>query len=142
MLLGPRDRPLRSVYWTLKVEGWSHALLNSGLQTAGDLSFGEQINVAFADFIAGRPLTSGVTRCDPPAGEGIWKLHTPDIRYFGVCIAPQNLVLLEAELKRNLVAGSVLTTKKMASRAVQHRKILGIKDWHNGDIRSAFPSAR
>lgn len=140
--LGPRDKFVRSIFWTNELASWCNELASSQEKPSGILSFGEQINLAFADFIAGRPLASGVTRCDPPTGEGIWKLHTPDIRFFGWCDQPQTLVIVNAELKRRLVSEYGLTTKKMAMRAVAIRRSLGIKAWQSGDIRTAFPTAR
>ena len=140
MVLGPRDLPLRALYWTPGVSSWCQQLVQSGEVASGMLSYELQLNQAFADFVSGRPLASGLTRTEPPRNGGIWKLHTPNIRLFGWCVEPQTLVLAACEKASVLKAAGKPRYKDLAVHATVERRRLNFKDWHIGDIRSAFPA--
>jgi hypothetical protein len=142
VVLGPRDEPKRSLYWTPSVKRWCENA--DGSQHADDsmLAPKEELNQAFADFVSGRPLAGGFTRCDPPAGQGIWKLHTNRIRLFGWCVEPQCMVITHVEWAGVLKAHGKPTYRELAQEVVKQRRLLGFRDYHNGDIRSAFPASR
>lgn len=139
--LGPREYPVRSLYWLPGVMRWCEAADASAERPQAILSPSQEINQSFADFVSGRPLAGGFTRCSPPAGEGVWKLHTPSIRFFGWCVEAQHLVLTGAEWKHVLASGGSPTYSEMSRAVVQTRNLLGFRDYHAGDIRSAFPTS-
>lgn len=141
VVLGPRDQRNRSVFWTVGLRNACEDLIGGTVRHRSILSYAEQLNQMVVDFVSGRPLAGGLTRCDPPKGEGIWKIHTPDLRLFGWCDCPQVLVLAEVELKANLARPGSPTYPELARRAAATRRRLGFGDWHVGDIRTAFPAS-
>ena len=141
--LGPRDDHVRSLYWVPGVRRWCEEV-DSHTQrpaAAAMLAPSAELNQAFADFVAGKPLTGGFTRCSPPAGEGVWKLHTPHMRLFGCCIEPQSLVLTRCEWAHIIKGDGPPSYNELARAVVADRKLLGFNDCHVGDIRSAFPAS-
>ena len=98
VILGPRDQKNRRLFWTAEFEQWARQICETH-RSRSIASSAEQLNIMFADFISGRPLTSGLARCDPPKGEGIWRLKTPDFRLYGWAIDNQAMVLAYGELK-------------------------------------------
>lgn len=138
--LGPRDQVYRRLYWTAEFETWCRQSFASARQSSL-ATIPEQLNQAFADFISGRPMT-GMTRCDPPSGQAIWKPHTPDLRLFGWVDEPQCVVLAAGELARVLKSPGPPTYTEVAKKVVKIRKDLGFKDWIYGEHSRAFPAAR
>jgi hypothetical protein len=142
VVLGPRDEQKRLLYWAPTVRRWCENANSVQHSDNSMLSINEELNQAFADFVSGRPLAGGFTRCEPPTGEGVWKLHTARIRLFGWCVEPQCMVLTHAEWAGTLKAPGPPTYLGLAQEVVRYRKSLGFRDYYNGDIRSAFPASR
>lgn len=138
--LGPRDSLSRSLYWVPGVKRWCDNADTSSARPKSMLSPSSEINQAFADFVSGKPLAGGFTRCDPPAGEGVWKLHTAHVRFFSWCVEPQCLVLTGAEWKHMLKGKASPTYAELSRNAVKVRNLMGFSDYYAGDIRSAFPA--
>lgn len=123
--LGPRDQAQRMLFWTNEFEQWAR-------QTAADIksrslvTIPEQLNLAFAEFVSGRPLSSGLAKCDPPKGEGIWRLKTPDLRLYGWADSPQCMVLALGEQKKIIAALGPPKDRDLGRAAVKERKRLGL----------------
>jgi hypothetical protein len=132
--------PNRRLFWTTDFEQWSREICKAA-QARSVLTLPEQFNVAFADFIAGRPLTSGLARCDPPKGGGIWRLKTPDLRLYGWADAPHCMVLAVGELVSVLKAPGPPKDRDIGRLAVNVRKQLGL-DCIYGERYDIFPASR
>lgn len=139
--LGPRDQRNRLLYCTGEFDAWLWNLIANSHTTRGTLSIPEQLNSVFADFVSGRPLTSGITRCDPPKGEGIWRLKTPDLRLYGWADAPQCMVLAIGERKSVLKAPGFPRDKDLGKAVVAVRRKLGLSHVI-GQQYEIFPAAR
>jgi hypothetical protein len=98
VILGPRDQKNRRLFWTVEFEEWARQICATH-RSRTLASASEQLNIMFADLISGRSLTSGLARCDPPRGEGIWRLKTPDFRLYGWALEPHTMILAFGELK-------------------------------------------
>ena len=94
---------------------------------------------AFADFIVGRPMT-GMTKCDPPRGQGVWRLKTPDLRLYGWAPVHQTMVIAAGELKRTLILPGPPKDRDLGKLVVSERKRLGFSDWKFGDVAHVFPA--
>lgn len=138
VLLGPRDQQYRQLFWTKEVSRWLDDY--SDLPTRSLVSLPLQANQAFADFISGRPMT-GMTKCDPPAGEGVWKLKTPDLRIFGWAFDINAMILGGIELKRTLLAPGPPKDKHVGKAVVLVRRRLLFDGFITGEIFSVFPKA-
>jgi hypothetical protein len=138
VLLGPRDQRFRSLYWTKGAFTWWQSV--STLPSRSLSSFPEQLNQAFADFIAGRPMT-GMTKCDPPRGEGIWRLKTPDLRLYGWAPSQNTLILASGELKQVLAKPGPPKDRDLGRVVVSTRRGLGCSSWIVGEIYNVFPRA-
>lgn len=138
VLLGPREQRFRRLLWSREVSEWWESV--KGLSSSSLATLPEQLNQAFAEFIAGRPMT-GMTKCDPPKGQGIWRLKTPDMRLYGWAPASQTLVLLAAELKRNLVKPGPPKDRDLGVLVVQRRRAFRCETVIFGDVSSVFPRA-
>lgn len=141
ILLGPRDHRFRWLYWTREFSEWctkvSKASAPPGVSLA---SPAEQLNQAFADFVAGRPLT-GMTKCDPPKGQGIWRLKTPDLRLYGWADEAQVLILARGEYKHVLKAPGPPKDRHMGSAVASRRRSWSVSTWVTGEIYDVFPRA-
>lgn len=140
VLLGPRDQRLRRLFWTKDFDQWCrHASLappsNRSLATVA-----EQLNQSFAEFVAGRPLT-GMTKCDPPRGEGIWRLKTPDLRLYGWADEPQTMILARGEFKQALLRPGPPNDRLLGRETVAIRRRLSVQDWMIGELYDIFPRA-
>lgn len=129
---------MRRLYWTAGFEQWCRAIILSGTRSTSIAMHDEQLNQAFADFVTGRPLT-GMTKCDPPRGQAIWKLKTPDFRLFGWADEPQCMVLVAAELKKILMAPGPPKDRHLGAQVVAERRRLGFAKWTYGEIFNVFP---
>lgn len=138
--LGPRDQPMRRLYWTADFEQWCRNVIQTNTPSPTKAAIDEQLNQAFADFVAGRPLT-GMTKCDPPKGQAIWRLKTPDLRLYGWADGSQCLVLVAGELKRTLALPGPPKDRHLGARVVVIRKELGFERWTYGEIFNVFPKA-
>ena len=138
VLLGPRDQRFRRLYWTKGASTWW--LTVSMLPSRSLASLPEQLNQAFADFIAGRPMT-GMTKCDPPRGEGIWRLKTPDLRLYGWAPCQNALIVAAGELKQVLAKPGPPKDRDLGRVVVASRKQLGVSKWMIGEIYDVFPRA-
>lgn len=138
VLLGPRDQAYRQLFWTRDVCEWLYQHRN--LTTRSLATIPEQANQAFADFIVGRPMI-GMTKCDPPKASGVWRLKTPDLRFYGWAPGSQTLVIVAAELKRELLKPGPPRDKDLGRRVMTIRKEFGITAWINGEIFNVFPRA-
>lgn len=135
--LGPRDQPNRQLYWTTEFELWCRQ--NCGSEQRGIASLAEQLNAAFADFVSGRPLSSGLARCDPPRAGGIWRLKTPGLRLYGWADSPQCMVLAAGELTSIIKAPGPPKDKDLGKIAVERRKRLGLECIY-GERFEIFPA--
>lgn len=141
VLLGPRDQCLRRLYATEGFVKWCQTVtLQAESRTL--LSIPEQLNQAFADYVSGRPLTSGITRCDPPRGQGIWRLKTPDLRLYGWAHEPQCLILAKGELKTVLLMPGPPKDKHLGQDVVRIRRQLKFSEWKVGVLSVVFPACR
>lgn len=138
VMLGPRDQRFRRLYWTKEFHQWWVTVEH--LPSRSIVGMTDQLNQAFADFISGRPMT-GMARCDPPTGEGVWKIKTPDLRLFGWAPEKQVLVLAAGELKRVLRLPGPPRDKDLGKTVVQRRRKLGVTIWVNGDLPNVFRRA-
>lgn len=138
--LGPRDMPNRQLLWTRAFESWSRGACLSDLRSSS-ATIAEQLNTAFADFVSGRPLTSGLARCDPPKGEGLWRLKTPDLRLYGWADDVQCMVLAVGEFVSVVKAPGPPRDRDLGRATVSERRRLqlGFKYGERFDI---FPTAR
>lgn len=136
--LGPRDQKHRQLFWTSEFEAWCRQTAER-TDARGLVSFGGQLNIAFADFVSGRPLTSGLARCDPPKGEGIWRLKTPDLRLYGWADDLQCMVLCLGELKRVIAAPGPPKDRDLGKQAATVRKGLKL-EWKPGERYQVFPA--
>jgi hypothetical protein len=138
VILGPRDQKNRRLFWTTEFEQWSrHTCATFESKTLA--TAGEQLNIMFSDFISGRPLTSGLARCDPPKGEGIWRLKTPDLRLYGWADEPQSMVLAVGELKSVISRPGPPKDKDLGKQAVSVRLRLEL-DYKLGERYELFPA--
>lgn len=139
--LGPRDQCLRRLYVTEGFVKWcASGVLTTKTRTL--LSLPEQLNQAFADFVSGRPLSSGLTKCDPPRGEGLWRIKTPDLRLYGWADDAQCMILACGELKSVLVKPGPPRDRDKGREVVQIRKSLGFVEWKSGERYVVFPACR
>lgn len=138
VLMGPRDQRFRRLYWTKDASRWWQSV--SELPSRSLASLPEQLNQAFADFIVGRPMT-GMTKCDPPRGQGIWRLKTPDLRLYGWAPCNNAMVLAAGELKQRLAQPGPPKDRDMGRLVVATRRHLGFKHWMSGEIYDVFPRA-
>lgn len=139
VILGPRDQPNRLLYWTKEFEEWC-AQASKKPNSRSLLSIGDQLNLIFAEFIGGRALSSGLARCDPPKGEGIWRLKTTDLRLYGWADAKQTMVLSIGEFKSIVSAPGFPKDRDLGRLAVRNRKELGLEYIH-GERYDLFPTA-
>ena len=138
VILGPRDQKNRLLYWTPELEAWCRQI-TATVRSRSLLSLSEQINLVFAEFISGRPMTSGLARCDPPKGEGIWRLKTTDVRLYGWAPARHTMILAAGELKTVLVAPGPPRDRDVGRRAVKVRSTFGLP-FINGERYDLFPA--
>lgn len=138
--LGPRDEVHRLLYWTKDFEQWCLRIETLGVARSY-VSLPEQLNQAFADFISGRPLT-GLTRCDPPKGQGIWRLKTPDLRLYGWADEPQCFILAAGEFKSVLAQPGPPKDKDLGKVVVSVRRKFSVTEWVIGDQPRIFPATR
>jgi hypothetical protein len=138
VLLGPRDQSFRRLFWTKDACKWWHSV--SALPSRSLASLPEQLNQAFADFIVGRPMT-GMTKCDPPRGQGIWRLKSPDLRLYGWAPSQNAMIVAAGELKQRLAQPGPPKDRDMGKLVVNARKRLGFADWITGEIYNVFPRA-
>jgi len=85
---------------------------------------------------------TGMTKCDPPKGGGVWKLHTPDLRLFGWPPTQNALILAAGEFKRALKGRGSPTYVELGKQVVNKRKQLRLGEALYGEIYSIFPRAR
>jgi hypothetical protein len=123
VILGPRDQRNRRLFWTSEFEKWARYISDSH-RSKTIASTGEQLNIMFADFITGRPLTGGLARCDPPKGEGIWRLKTPDFRLYGWALEKHTMILAYGEFKSVLRKPGPLATRTTGARPLQSANLL------------------
>jgi hypothetical protein len=138
--LGPRDQRQRQLFWTTEFETWSRLVAGQN-GARGVATFAEQLNTAFADFISGRPLTSGLARCDPPKGEAIWRLKTPDLRLYGWADDFQCMVLACGELVKIIKAPGSPRDRDLGKNALGARRKLKLGCVY-GERYEIFPAAR
>jgi hypothetical protein len=138
VILGPRDQRNRRLFWTTEFEKWSR-LICASHKSKSFASTSEQLNIMFADFVSGRPLTSGLARCDPPRGEGIWRLKTPDLRLFGWADQHHTMVLAVGELKSVIAAPGPPKDSDLGKQAVMIRRALGLY-YVRGERYEIFPA--
>lgn len=138
VLMGPRDLSMRRLYWTMDFERWCRTITQLATPSPTKAGLDEQLNQAFADFVAGRPLT-GMTKCDPPKGQALWRLKTPDLRLYGWADEAQCLVLVTGELKKVLMLPGPPKDKDLGVSVVAIRKRLGFLQWTYGEIFDVFP---
>jgi hypothetical protein len=138
VILGPRDQVNRRLFWTAEFDEWCTQICREP-QTRTLASIPEQLNVAFADFVSGRPLTSGLARCDPPRGEGIWRLKTPDLRLYGWADEAHCMVLAHGERKSVINAPGPPKDKDMGRLVVRCRKDLRLR-YAIGERYDIFPA--
>lgn len=138
--LGPRDLPMRRLYWTAEFEKWCRTIIQSQGRSRTKATLDEQLNQAFADFVTGRPLT-GMTKCDPPKGQAIWRLKTPDLRLYGWADEPQCMVLVAGEFKSTLMLPGPPKDRHLGAIVVAKRKSLGFSQWTYGEIFNVFPKS-
>jgi hypothetical protein len=138
VLLGPRDQRFRTLYWTKDASTWWQSV--SALPSRSLVSLPEQLNQAFADFIVGRPMT-GMTKCDPPRGQGVWRLKTPDLRLYGWAPSQGVMIIAAGELKQRLAAPGPPKDRDLGNLVVAARKTLGFSSWTSGEIYHVFPRA-
>jgi hypothetical protein len=129
---------MRRLFWSEDFEEWCRRQSKLPPLSASRASFGEQINQAFADFIAGRPLT-GMTKCDPPRGQALWRLKTPDLRLYEWADEPQCMILVAGELKQTLALPGFPKDRDMGKQVVAARRSMGFDDWKYGEIFDVFP---
>lgn len=136
--LGPRDLPMRRLYWNAEFEQWCRTIIQSQGRSVTKAALDEQLNQAFADFVTGRPLT-GMTKCEPPRGQAIWRLKTPDLRLYGWADEPQCMVLVAGAFKANLLLPGPPKDRHLGATVVAKRKSLGFSQWTYGEIFDVFP---
>ena len=136
--LGPRDNIFRRMFWTTECEQWCMEIIGSQPHQPSKFPYDQQLNQAFADFVTGRPLT-GMTKCDPPKGQALWRIKTPDLRLYGWAPAQQTLILCCAELKSVLKKPGPPKDKDLGNRVVAQRKDLGLNKPVYGEIYDVFP---
>lgn len=84
---------------------------------------------------------TGMTKCDPPRGQGIWRLRSPDLRLYGWAPAQNVMVIAAGELKQRLLQRGPPTDRDMGKLVVARRKSLGFTEWLSGEIYDVFPRA-
>ena len=135
--LGPRDMPMRRLFVTKAFEQWS---INLPAKHSGHRRLvspkAELMNIA-TEFVAGKKIITFIRRVNPPAGEGIIKMHTTSFRLFGWAPAPQALVLARGAWVDE-THGSHNMTREIAKQVVRDRKGLGLKDWEKGEFYEIF----
>lgn len=138
VILGPRDQRNRQLFWTPEFQIWCReiALRNDA---RGMLSYGAQLNLAFSEFVSGRPMSSGLARCDPPTGEGIWRIKTTDLRLYGWADDLHCMVLAVGELKRTIMKPGPPKDRHLGVQAVEARRQLNL-DWKRGERYEIFPA--
>jgi hypothetical protein len=138
VILGPRDQRNRRLFWTKRFEKWCRDICQSP-GTRSLVSIPEQLNIAFAEFISGRPLSSGLARCDPPTGEGIWRLKTPDLRLYGWADEPHCMILTVGEFKSVIAAPGAPKDRHLGQQAVEERRELKL-GFISGERFEIFPA--
>ena len=138
--LGPRDQTFRRLFWTKEFERWCHTIIADEIKTRSIAAIDEQLNQAFADFVAGRPMT-GMTKVDPPRGEGLWKFKTPDLRLYGWADDINCMILVAGEYKRILAAPGPPKDRHLGAIVVGTRKDFCFTEWKYGEIYEVFPKA-
>lgn len=138
VLLGPRDQVQRLLYWTKDLEEWSRKVCQEA-QSRSLLTIPEQLNLVFSEFVSGRPMSSGLAKCDPPKGGGIWRLKTTDLRLYGWADAPHCMVLAKGELKKVLVAPGPPKDRHLGKQAVETRRSLRLSCAY-GERYDLFPA--
>jgi hypothetical protein len=139
VILGPRDQVNRRLYWTTDFEQWCKQIC-AYPDTHSLASIPEQLNIAFADFITGRPLSSGLARCDPPKGQGLWRLKTPDLRLYGWADAAQCMILAVGERKQVIAAPGYPKDRDLGRQAADIRTKLQLECVY-GERYTIFPAA-
>ena len=135
--LGPRDMPMRRLFITKAFEKWSINLPAKHSRKLRLLSpKAELMNIA-TEFVAGKKVITFIRRVNPPAGEGIIKLHTTSFRLFGWAPAPQALILARGAWVDE-THGPHNKTKELAKQVVHDRKHLGLDDWEKGELYEIF----
>ncbi len=138
--LGPRDQTFRRLFWTRGFERWCLKIIADEITTRSIAGVDEQINKAFADFVTGRPMT-GMTKVDPPRGQGLWKFKTPDLRLYGWADDINCMIFAAGEYKRVLAAPGPPKDKHLGTEVVKIRKAHSFNEWKYGEIYDVFPSA-
>jgi len=136
VLLGPRDQRFRRLFWTKDAFTWWQTVATLPSRSLATLP--EQLNQAFADFIVGRPMT-GMTKCDPPRGQGIWRLKTPDLRLYGWAPEQNTMIIAIGELKQVLAKPGPPKDRDLGRVVVAARRRLGFSNWLVGEIFNVFP---
>jgi hypothetical protein len=138
VILGPRDQINRRLYWTTEFEQWCRQMCKSPPKTRSLIDVPTQINAAFAEFVTGRPLSSGLARCDPPRGQALWRIKTPDLRLYGWADEEQCMILAIGELKSIIVARGYPKDADMGRKAVEIRNGLKL-GYLYGERYELFP---
>jgi hypothetical protein len=138
--LGPRDQRNRQLFWTMDFESWSRNVAEQN-GARGIATIGEQLNTSFADFVSGRPMTSGMARCDPPRAGGIWRLKTPDLRLYGWFDDSQCMVLAIGEFARIIKAPGPPKDRDLGKLALEVRKKLKLGCKY-GEAFDLYPTCR
>lgn len=138
VILGPRDQVNRRLYWTTELKQCCEKICRSSPVTRALIDIPSQINLAFADFISGRPLSSGLVKCDPPRGAALWRLKTPDIRLYGWAHEEQCLILSQIQMKSILLAPGSPTDTDMGRKTVKDRLNLQLEPLY-GERYKLFP---
>jgi hypothetical protein len=140
VILGPRDQINRRLYWTTEFEQWCRQISDAAPPTRALIDVPTQINNVFAEFVTGRPMTSGLAKCDPPRGQGLWRLKTPDLRLYGWADESQCMVLVAGELKARLKVAGYPTDTDMGRKTVKIRNALKLNCVY-GERYDLFPVA-
>jgi hypothetical protein len=138
VILGPRDQVNRRLYWTMEFEQWCRQI-GANCGTRSHVSIPEQLNIAFADFVSGRPLSSGLARCDPPKGQGLWRLKTPDLRLYGWADSAHCMILAIGEFKRVIQAPGFPKDRDLGRLAADARTKLQLECVY-GERYQIFPA--
>lgn len=135
--LPPGKLPKRRLLITKDFSSWAQNLPEEFEGKNRLLAPKVELETIVADFVSGARVISFIRSVNPPAGEGILKVHTSSFRLFGWPYAHQSLVLA---LGANVHAthGKGQPVKKLAKQAVTIRKKLGITEWTKGQLHELF----
>lgn len=137
--LGPRRLPIRRLLVTEEFATWAEAIPQDLEVQQRLLRPRTELATIAADFVAGEKIVTFIHRIDPPRGQGLLRLNTPNFRLAGWSPEPQAMILAQGALASRMHgAGRPLTA--LGREVVRIRRAMGVTEWARGEFYELFRS--